>query len=527
MAGDVPPRIELLPEHLIDQIKAGEVIERPGSLIKEILENAVDARATKIELTLKNNGLDLISLKDNGHGMRFEDLPLAFCRHATSKLTRFEDLYRLSSFGFRGEALASIASISRVHCVSISRGSDKASEIRIDGGEITFHGHRMTPQPGHGTELVIQDLFYNTPARLKFIQSQQTEKQYIKRIIHAFVLSHPQIEFQLKVDEGDKDFIGISPSVRDRLISLIPRASALLSFAQKFYENNELDVYLIPGQIKAPFKCQYIFINGRYVIDKQLTRVVCNALGAAFGSDDFHYLIFFSLPPDAIDVNVHPNKTVIKFMETSKLLSLLTSTIREMVPKASAPQQTPTALLDGSSELPTLSGERQGYNMEGHFSPHRLPSELKESLFWADPYFLIRAQDKWLAVLPWKLLEHYCARELLRESGTIPLLVSEPFPAKDIRPERITDLQRAGVELEFLGKDTLVLRSIPEWMNGFPLRAVLDPLLREDSFETLRIQRSEWSESTWEELFSSFTLEYLFKSHIAGDLSLLLGETLK
>jgi DNA mismatch repair protein MutL len=113
-----PPKIDLLPEHLIDQIKAGEVIERPGNLIKEILENAVDAGSTKLELIIKNNGLDLISLKDNGHGMRLNDLPLAFSRHATSKISRFEDLYKLHSFGFRGEALASIAAISKLQCIS-------------------------------------------------------------------------------------------------------------------------------------------------------------------------------------------------------------------------------------------------------------------------------------------------------------------------------------------------------------------------------------------------------------------------
>src|SRR6476619_3747966 len=129
-----PPKIDLLPEHLIDQIKAGEVIERPGNLIKEIMENAVDAGATKLELTIKNNGLDLISLKDNGHGMRFNDLPLAFSRHATSKISRFEDLYKLHSFGFRGEALASIAAISKLQCLSKTTNDKAASELKIEGG---------------------------------------------------------------------------------------------------------------------------------------------------------------------------------------------------------------------------------------------------------------------------------------------------------------------------------------------------------------------------------------------------------
>src|SRR5690606_11605816 len=168
-------------------------------------ENAVDAGATQIELTLKNNGLDLISLKDNGHGMKFEDLPLAFSRHATSKISRFEDLYKLHSFGFRGEALASIAAISKLQCVSQTADSKTASELRIEGGQTLYHGERQTGTGGHGTELLIQDLFFNTPARLKFIQSQQAEKTFIRKIIFAFILSRPEIEFQIKIDEADKD----------------------------------------------------------------------------------------------------------------------------------------------------------------------------------------------------------------------------------------------------------------------------------------------------------------------------------
>src|SRR5690606_7658236 len=129
------------------------------------------AGSSKIELTLRNNGLDLISSKDNGHGMHFDDLPLAFSRHATSKISRFEDLYKLTSFGFRGEALASIAAISKLQCISKTKESASASELRIEGSQTIFHGVRQTSPWEHGTELVIQDLFFNTPARLKFIQS--------------------------------------------------------------------------------------------------------------------------------------------------------------------------------------------------------------------------------------------------------------------------------------------------------------------------------------------------------------------
>jgi DNA mismatch repair protein MutL len=199
-----PAKISLLPEHLIDQIKAGEVIERPGSLLKEIIENSIDAGSTKIELTVLNNGLDLISLKDNGRGIFSQDLPLAFSRHATSKINRFEDLYQLGSFGFRGEALASIAAISKIQCLSFNKEEIDGREIRIEGGLTVYENSRQKIQGQTGLELNIQELFYNTPVRLKFIQSHQSEKNYIKKIIYSFVLSHPQVEFILKLNDDER-----------------------------------------------------------------------------------------------------------------------------------------------------------------------------------------------------------------------------------------------------------------------------------------------------------------------------------
>jgi len=168
-----PSNIKLLPEHLIDQIKAGEVIERPASIVKEVIENAIDAGATQIDVHIENNGMDLISIKDNGHGMSIDDLPYAFCRHATSKISRFEDIYSLHSFGFRGEALASLASVGRVSCVSVPRANTE------NGGKIEIHGGKeisRVPYKGGapGTSLYVKDLFFNTPVRMKFIRSSSS-----------------------------------------------------------------------------------------------------------------------------------------------------------------------------------------------------------------------------------------------------------------------------------------------------------------------------------------------------------------
>lgn len=528
-----PPKIDLLPEHLIDQIKAGEVIERPGNLLKEILENSVDAKATKIELTLRNNGLDLISLKDNGHGMSLNDLPLAFSRHATSKISRFEDIYRLHSFGFRGEALASICAISKLQCISFIQGEEEGAELRIEGGETIFHGVRRQSGFSHGTELVIQDLFYNTPARLKFIQSQNAEKQFIKKIIYAFILSNPQVEFQIKIDDEDKDIFPAAENLKNRIQDILPKAKEHILFSERFYENNELELYLIPQQFKAPVKWQYVFINNRFVLDKQFHRVLSNALQSAFGADDFHYIAFLNLPSDSIDVNVHPNKTVIKCMESSKLIGLLTSTIKEIAgskrvsPQATAAPQTEGNFLPAFDSMPSLSQERHDYNMEGLFSPHGLIESKAIHNWIANEFFLVERAGLTLAYNAKKLLEKYVYTKLAEASGAIPLLVSEPYLSKGINLDHIRTLQKSGLELEMLGPDTLVLRGIPDWMNGFPLKEVMHCLLHQQSFSQIEINSHDWSSSTWDEMLNLFSVEELINEKIALNLVQLLKEKLK
>lgn len=529
----LPPRIDILPEHLIDQIKAGEVIERPGNLIKEILENAVDAGATNLDLLVKNNGLDLICLKDNGHGMGLADLPLAFSRHATSKISRFEDLYRLHSFGFRGEALASISSISKLQCISFTCEEAQGSEIRIEGGQTIYHGQRLKDSGSQGTELVVQDLFYNTPARLKFIQSQQSEKTFIRKIIYAFILSHPQIAFQIKFDDGDKELFPKADTLSERLSSMIPRSQGKVLSTERFYENIELEIFLIPGQFKAPVKIQNIYINQRFILDRQLHRVMGNALTAAFGSDEWHYLAYFHLPGDTIDVNVHPNKTIIKCMESSKMISLLTSTVKEMA-KSASPIQSPAASASStaaadlfSSFTSELSQTRHAYNMEGIFSPHNIQDQKLAQLIWINDFFLRLENNRWMAVSASKLLNAFALKKLALTSPSIPLLVSEPISAKGIKPERINQLNLAGMEIEFLARDTLVLRSIADWMNGFPLREIVTLLVQENSLENISINPADWSESTWEEMLLQFSGDELVKNRIALDLQELLIQRLK
>jgi DNA mismatch repair protein MutL len=399
------------------------------------------------------------------------------------------------------------------------------------------HGERQL-SPTSGTELVIQDLFFNTPARLKFIQSQQSEKTFIRKIIFAFILSRPEIEFQIKIDDADKDIYPARTNHLDRIKDLFPKAHDSILFSQRFYENNELDLYLIPGSFKAPLKLQNIFINDRYITDKQLHRVMSNGLESTFGGDDFHYLAYFNLPPDTIDVNVHPNKTIIKVMEMSKMISLLTSTIRELVGKRPIKEITPVEMpASKSPEMPglfdnihgqhTLQQERHEYNMEGLFSPHQLPQSSNEDLIWVGSSFLKKNESMWLAISAPKLLELFTHLKLQVPALTIPLLVSEPFAAKEVKKEILTHLINAGIELEYLGADTIVLRSIPEWMNGFPLQEVMIRLLGGKSFSDIKINPLDWSQSTWNQMLDFFPIDELLSRKIVIDLNAVLKEKFK
>lgn len=530
-----PLKIGLLPEHLIDQIKAGEVIERPGNLIKEILENAIDAGSKRLELSLKNNGLDLINLKDDGLGISSDDLPMAFSRHATSKISRFEDLYRLHSFGFRGEALASISAISKLQCLTFNEVENEGSEIRIEGGLTTYQGKRLKNPGQRGTEINIQDLFFNTPARLKFIQSQQSEKNFLKKIIFSFILAHPHVEFSIKMDEEEKEIYPARETLKERLLDLVPKSHGLILHTKKSYEDNDLEIFLIPGNLRSPVKFQYPYINQRFVLDRQLIRVIGNALMSSFGTDDFHYVAFVNLPTDHIDVNVHPNKTIIKLFETSKVISLITATIKELAssqkgnrtefPTQHVQEQGAFGSLNPVNE--TLGQERHGYNMEGFFSPHQIPIDTQGKFIWMGNIFIYSTLGKWEAISATKLLSHFIQEKFKTTPDLIiPLLVSEPFKVNPASA-KVQELVLYGLELEKISIDTVVLRGIPDWMNGFPLKEIVGHLLLGDSLEKLNIDPREWSQSTWEEMIQALGIAFIRQNKISLDLRQLLEEKLK
>lgn len=489
--------IQILPEHLIDQIKAGEVIERSSSLLKEILENSIDAEATEISLHLINNGLDLISLTDNGKGMIFEELPYAFCRHATSKISRFEDIYRLHSYGFRGEALASICAISRVTCTSSpAENSPQGGKIIIEGGETKAHA--PMPNAPKGTSLYIKDLFFNTPARLKFIKSATSEKNALKRIIDSFVIGHPEIKFTIKWDDQDKEVFPIEQSFEERLKKLFHKRQKTLELHKITgeYEGHSIEGYFSGLSTKgSTHKKQFLFANDRLFTDRQIHQTVLRSMERLYPQGESgHYCIFIKAPENLIDVNIHPSKTQIRFFKLPVITALISSEIKkvaETLPERevetevqgsfnySQSQQNHSHFhnhsLGQSSSSSPKSYPRPTYSHLGNADTTRetfnLSSQSEHHLTFDHDLSVMKIQEKEVLFSRVRFFSEFF-RTLAKQSfhpdkDFVPLLISEPVFLPEGQRVVESELEKHGLLVEVLSHENLVIRAVHQNLRNW------------------------------------------------------------
>jgi len=324
-----PPKIRVLDNSTIDRIAAGEVIERPASIVKELVENALDAGATRITITLEEGGLDLLSVEDDGHGIPFRDLPLAFERHATSKIATAADIMQIGSFGFRGEALASIASVSLVKCTSRVAGEDLGGLIEFSGGEII----RREPTPRNpGTTITVRDLFYNVPARRKFLKSAQAEKRAIMKLMTQLALAHMEVRWIVK--SGPDIAMDLRPagSLTDRARDLL--GSSVMDHLARF--EMEKGGFSIGGLASRPTwtrgnrEQQFIFINRRPVENSALSQAIYQAYREVVPAGRHPVVIAFLQVPDGeVDVNVHPAKTQVRLLLEREIFGMLKNALSD------------------------------------------------------------------------------------------------------------------------------------------------------------------------------------------------------
>lgn len=391
------PRIAALPDHLVNQIAAGEVVERPASALKEIVENSIDAGATAIDVELEGGGIRLIRVSDNGSGIHADDTALALHRHATSKIKSLNDLEHVASMGFRGEGLASIASVSRLTLTSRTENSPHASRIKAEDGKLSAPAAAAHPV---GTTVEVAELFFNTPARRKFLKSENTEYAHCAAMLERLALAHPHIAFSLKRD-GKSVFKLPAHSLNERIAAV---AGSDFQTASVAVDSGEGPIRLYGAVAKPTFAKgradkQYCFVNRRFVRDKVLLHAVKQAY-----RDVLHnavtpaFVLFLDLPPEAVDVNVHPTKTEIRFRDSQAVHQLVFHTLDkalaatradqtesvgnagEILGLASRPSENPNPLSDGLENAPAQPYPHSGKSAPAPYSAARIPQQRGLSL---------------------------------------------------------------------------------------------------------------------------------------------------
>jgi len=340
--------IRILPTVIINRIAAGEVIERPASALKELVENSIDAGANIIDIKINNGGRNLISVTDNGKGMSKDEIALCLERHATSKLTN-DDLFDIGSFGFRGEALPSIASVGRLKITSKAKGSDEAWSIFIEGGE----KHETKPDVlNEGTKIELRDLFYATPARLKFLKTERTEKQHIVDTIERISMSYPNITFNLTAD--NKKILSLNNEQGELFEQRLKRLGKVMG--KEFPENaipvdaTRNNVHLtgyisVPTYNRGTSTAQYLFVNNRPVKDRLILGAIKGAYQDFLARNRYPVvMLFIDVPTDEIDVNVHPAKAEIRFRDSANVRGLIVGAIKNTL--ASAGHRASTTVSD-------------------------------------------------------------------------------------------------------------------------------------------------------------------------------------
>lgn len=378
--GDV---IQLLPDHVANQIAAGEVVQRPASIVKELIENAVDAGATEIDLIVKDAGRTLVQVIDNGSGMSVTDLRLAFERHATSKIRTTEDIFQIQTKGFRGEALASIAAVAQIDAVTKTDSEEVGNRLIIEGGQVRDQLPAAHPR---GTSLSVKNLFYNVPARRNFLKSNQVELRHIQEEFLRVALAHEKISFRFFHNDAEV-YILKSGNLKQRIVQIFGRKIE----AQLVPISEETEIVKISGFVGKPESAkkqrgeQYFFVNNRFIKSPYLHKAITEAFENLLPNQYVpSYFLYLEIDPSKIDINIHPTKTEIKFEDEYAIFAVLRSAVKHslgqfnIMPSLDFDQNPdwafiPSAPKNGSIKLPEIRVDKD-YNP---FETKPTPSQIR------------------------------------------------------------------------------------------------------------------------------------------------------
>jgi len=511
-------RIHLLPPELANQIAAGEVVERPASVVKELVENAIDAGARRIAITVEFGGKKLIRVEDDGEGMDPEDARLAIERHATSKIRKADDLGRIATLGFRGEALPSIASVSHFVLRSRARGVPSGTEVRVNGGAVASVAEVGTAE---GTAIEVADLFYNLPARRKFLKSDGAESAQVSRIVTQLALCYPEVGFTLT--SSGRKALQCPPvaTLRERLYQLYGERADLIDVRRESGDTT-LVGYIAALAEQGPTRGpQNVFINRRTVRDKTIAHAIIDAYSVATikeRSPEVH--LFIEMPSDAVDVNVHPTKAEVRFRDQSYIHQFVRRALGDALGRGPAPelQLTPPSAVggypttlplpnayaavypsrwsaanagtSGASLAPTSEGASASTE-EGVVAPTReagLGPALKPLMPLGQfrDTFIIAVDEDGIAIIDQHVAHERVLFERITErltSGRLesqrllaPMLVEMSAAGRHVLLGHRSDLERLGFELEEFGGESLRVVAFPALLTAEQCEAALRAL---------------------------------------------------
>ncbi len=514
-----PMPIQVLSESVASQIAAGEVVERPASVVKELMENALDAGARSITVTVEGGGRALLRVADDGAGIPAAEVELAFARHATSKLTSADDLFHVQTLGFRGEALASIASVSRVAVMTRASDETVGTQLRLEGGAVTQKSALGAPQ---GTVISVENLFYNVPARLKFLKSETSERSQIGALVSRYAIAYPAVRFKLIFDNRAYFQSNGSGDVREVLLNVygVDIAKQLIELGGVYdaplapspaedddelvlHDRRARDVIQVRGFISPPAlnrsnrKDITLFVNGRWIQDIRLSTAVLQAYHTMLMVGRYPIaVVMLTLPPEEVDVNVHPTKAEVRFRSADAAFTAVERTVRKALmqsapvphlaprqwtteeqdsrfkfqnsnPNFQIPSPNPPITQSSITQSPLPTPEVPLLRVIGQVGAAYIVAEGPDGLYLIDQH---AAHER---VLYEAFSLQRAAAQIVSQALLEPVAVAVPPEAAALLETQMDSLNRIGFTIEPFGGNTFLVRSLPTLLGKVdPARAV-------------------------------------------------------
>ena len=502
-------RIKQLSKHLINQIAAGEVIERPASVVKELVENSIDAGSTKVSIEINNDCRD-IRVADNGCGIHPDDIMLAFSKHATSKISSDEDLFDIHTMGFRGEALASIISISKLTCTTRTAEFDAGTKVKCENSEV------KSAQTGCavGTIMEIKDLFYNLPARLKFLKSSSTEFSYIQELVQSIALAHPHCAIELK--KNGKTIL--KTSGQNNLLQTIKEvySADVTQNLKEVLKTDQLSGLKISGYVSTPNytrsskKSYHIYINSRTVKCPIFQKSIDMAYKSLITNGKYPFVVLnLEIPPSDVDVNVHPTKKEVRYKNTNQIFNFiytsiqagLTNYVEKIQPEPVVSnvvdfvqpklESTGNVIFDKEDDTVYISDkemekvEEQIVEQPKMFTPVEKESEPEENIIgqYKNTYILIEKEDGLEIVDQHIAEERYIYEKLMSEKNIVSqmLFVSDVINVSsseaELIKENLNKFEKFGYGIEFMKANELIFRKVPQMIAKVNPKDILADIL--------------------------------------------------